>query len=152
MDLEGGRLASWEAMAVPGLRDLPRVPEEGFASLEQVLEMLGALPDEEHGVDDLGPRPLLEVAVRLDRPQAGLRQEIEDALAGKRARLARITPQYTGSGLALPDEATARDLGQMTEEEVFRHRYRSLYDGEPEDRLLAAFHEALDAVRQGSQP
>lgn len=151
VDLEGERLSSWEALAVPGCRELPRVPEEGFAPLEQVLELLQALPDhQEEG--PAGPRPLLEVAVTLDRPQAGLRQVVEDALDGKRARLARITPQYTGTGLGLPEDAAARDLGQMTEEEVFRHRYRSLYDSEPGDPLLAAFHEALDAVQQGGQP
>ena len=152
VDIEGDQLTGCTSLFVPGTRDLPRIPKTGFAPIEEVRALIALLPDEPSPAEEAGPRPLLEVAVRLDEPRAGLRQEIEDALKGKWARLARITPQYTGTGHALADQATAPSLDQMSPEEVFRHRYRSRHDGEPGAPLLAAFHEALDAAQQEGTP
>jgi exonuclease SbcD len=92
-------------------------------------------------------RPLLEVEVRLDKPEPTLRQRIEEALRGKEARLARLGVTLTGTGEALGD-VEARAISELQPEEVFRAKWRKHHEGDPPAELLLAFHELVDLVHQ----
>ena len=73
---------------------------------EVVLEALKELPAVE------GIAPYLEVKVLLEEPEPMLRQEIEEALADKNYRLARIVSTYRGDeGNAEREDLSGRNAG-----------------------------------------
>ncbi len=94
--------------------------------------------------------PYLSVRVALDRPEPQLRKRIEDALAGRPFRLARIDTVHAGSGIALADSvAMAAGLDQLAPQDVFGQLYASRYDAPPDAALLQAFGQLLTTVQDG---
>ncbi len=140
VDLDGEDFVSATPLPVPRLVDMLRVPQD-FQPLAQVLQLLQALPDRQ--IQDVPERlPFLEVRVLLTAPRPGLRQAVEKALEGKRARLVRINIQSQGSGLALAD-VHPEALRELNPEQVFRRRYDQAHQSEPPEDLLAAFRELV---------
>jgi len=98
-----------------------------------------------------GHPPYLEVRVRLDAPEPGLRARIEAALEGRHARLARIDtslPQRAGAD----EEADALSLDQLDSlrpDELFRRLYRQKFDCDAPAEQLAAFTELMTAAGFG---
>jgi exonuclease SbcD len=115
--------------------------------LPDVVALLRALPGRPDGLPE-GERPYLEVCVALDRPEPGLRRQVEEALEGSAPRLVKLTAVHEGHGQSLAEAAAARDLKDLNPEEVFRSRYRRSHEGDPPPELLAAFHELVDQVGQ----
>lgn len=149
VEISGGRFASAQALRVPRSVDMLRVPADGFAPLDAVLEGVRALAGEApEGADPELPPPFLEVAVALSEPEPTLRHLLDEALGGRWARLARIGVSYSGHNRALGDAVEAKTLGTLTPEEVLRHRYARDHEDEPSSELLAAFHELVDEVSQ----
>lgn len=149
-DLEGDAPAVVRSLPVPRAVDIVRVPARGAAPLDEVLAGLAGL---EPAGDPRDPeRPYLEVCVALEAPAPELRRQVEEAAAGRRPRLCKITVEYTGDGIALADAGPAERLADLDPEEVFLRRWRRDHDAEPPPELLAAFHELLDEVRQGEAP
>ena len=68
------------------------VPGGEAASPEKIIEILRDLPE----VD--GEAPYLEVKVLLEEPEPMLRQEIEEALAGKKYRFCLSSGRKSGKG------------------------------------------------------
>jgi DNA repair protein SbcD/Mre11 len=144
-DLEGDALAACRALPVPRPVALASIPEDrGPAPLEAVLAAIAALPPRGEGPGEA--RPLLEVKVRLDRPEPSLRATLEAAMDGKEARLVRIATALTGTGRALGDVET-RPLADLEPEEVLRRKWEREHQDPLPDDLLALFHELLDSVR-----
>ena len=85
---DGGCAVDIMRVECPRLIPLMSVPNGEPASPEIVLEILKELPVTE------GAAPYLEVKVLLDEPEPMLRQEVEEALADKNYRLARIVSTY----------------------------------------------------------
>ena len=140
VDLDGEGVAATRELPVPRSVQLLQVPVKP-APVDDALAALAALdlPDR--------PEPLwpyLHVRVQLSGPEPGLRARIEEAIAGKPLRLARIeTATLRG---ALPDAAPALSVDELNAlkpeaffERLYRHRYGS--DAPPE--LMAAFGELL---------
>lgn len=148
VDLDGGRFAGVTARRVPRRVEILRLPEEGPGEPAAVLDLLRRLPPAP-GRAPLEPdlRPYLEVRVRLDRSNALLKQEIEDALEGRDARLVKITPVRDGTPQALADAASVA-LGDLSPGVVFRRLWEQKRDGEPPPEALAAFHELVDLAAQ----
>ena len=146
VDIADGMLRAAESLRVPRTVDILRVPESGPLPLEVVFQHLAQL----HLPDGLAPAnyPFMEVRVSLDRPQPGLRQRVDEALAGKPVRLLKLTTTYTGSGEALAEGAVPRQLDALVPEQVFVRRYQSLHEGEPSPELLGAFHELVEQVQE----
>lgn len=144
VDLDGGAVTDIRPIAVPRSVDLLRIPSS-HAPLGEVVSQLAALdlpaagkPPEAH--------PYLEVRVRIDAPEPGLRARIEAALAGKPVRLARIDP--AGSGVAEGPASTAvslDDLDRLGPEAVFARLCEQRIGAELENRehLLEALRAAL---------
>ncbi|MGE5185454.1 MAG: exonuclease SbcCD subunit D C-terminal domain-containing protein [Acidobacteriota bacterium] len=125
------------------LLEIPRAV--GFAkiagSLEEVLAEIVALPAR----DDSVP-PYLEVVVALARPEPRLRQVIEAALDGKRARLVQLRAELSGDGAALADRVSAR-LAELDPREVFARLWARNHAGAPSAAVIGAFERLLAEVR-----
>jgi exonuclease SbcD len=146
VEVEGGEVVSVRPLPVPRVNDVLVVPEGGPRPLAEVLERLRGLPARTGGPDQ--ERPYLEVHVSLDRPEPALRRLLDDALAGREARLVRIAPPRLPGAKA--DEEASPSLQDLSVEEVFRRRWAREFPGEPPAELLAAFHELVDeASRDG---
>lgn len=85
---DGGCAVDIRRIECPKSIPLISVPSGEPELPEKILEMLGELPETE------GTAPYLEVKVLLEEPEPMLRQEIEDVLADKNYRLARIVSSY----------------------------------------------------------
>lgn len=140
VDILADALQSVTEIAVPRAVDLLRIPKQP-APIEEVLALLAALdlPDE----DDINKRPYLEVRVRLDKPEPGLRARIEAVLADKAVRLARIETRVTQSENEVASPISIDDLNQMQPEDIFKRLYQSRWSKDVPAEQLAAFAELL---------
>lgn len=147
VDFEGGRFAGAAERRIPRLVNIVRVPEKGgAATLDEICAELRALAARKPE-DDEALLPFLDVHIALPSPRANLRHELDQALEGRAARLARALPHYTGQ-----DEAWNRpgvNLKELHPEEVFQKMYDSRYSEPMPDALRAAFHEILETTQEG---
>ncbi|MDY7232747.1 exonuclease SbcCD subunit D C-terminal domain-containing protein [Hyalangium rubrum] len=147
VELDGEALSSVRPLSVPRTVDMLRVPERDALPLEEVLVKLEALPE----VDPEAPeraRPYLEVCVSLPRPEPALRRKVEAALESKDVRLVKLSPAYTGTGLALAEAQPSLSLRERTPEDVFKARYARDYQEPMALPLLEAFHTLLTQVQE----
>ena len=152
VDLDGDRLLDVRQVRVPRLVPILRLPKDGAAEPEALLDLLRGLPPapvRRPGEPDL--RPYLEVRVKVERSSALLRQEIEDALEGRNARLLRVSPDRKVEGPGLADDSTV-SLSDLTPEAVFRRRWEKDHDSLPPEEMLAAFHELVEAAASEEAP
>lgn len=148
LDLDGPELVARELVRVPRFVDILRFPESGAGEVDAVEASLAAYLFD----PDLPPEryPYLEVAVRLERPNPGLRRRIEAVLEGKPARLLKLTSEYPGAVAGLQPAVPAQRLDELQPDGVFRERYRQQFEGEPPEPLMATFHALTEEV-QGSE-
>ena len=146
VELEGEGVGSITPVRIPRSVDLLRVPEKGALPLAEMLPLLEALP--EAGDDPPEVWPYLEVHIRLPGPEPSLRSDVEKALDGRRARLVRLHPTYTGSGGALGDAPSARRLDELNVEDVFLECWAARHEEPPGVELLEAFHELVEQTYQ----
>ena len=147
VELAGAGAATTTALPVPRAVAIKRVPEDRPRALTEVVRLLKTLPARrEGGRDEL--RPMIEVCVALQGPQPHLKREIEQALDGKEARLAKITATWPESS---PEELLAPGayLVDLVPEDIFRARYRRDFQLDPPPPLVEAFHELVEAVHEG---
>ena len=125
---------SVSASAVP----LLRVPDKP-APVAEVLAQLAALdlPDAPHEA-----QPFLEVRVRLDAPEPGLRTRIEAALGGKPVRLAKIETSSAARSTQI-ESMTLDQLAQLQPDEIFRRLYQQKFGKEAPPEQLSALAELL---------
>jgi exonuclease SbcD len=140
VEFEGGRVAAVRSVPVPRVNDIVVIPDDGPRPLEEVLELLRALPDRTARPDR--ERPYLEVQVSLSAPEPALRRLLDEALAGKEARLVRIAPPRFAGGAEGTEVGPG--LQDLTVDEVFLRRWARDFEGEPPPELLAAYHELID--------
>ena len=142
---DGGCAVDIMRVECPGLIPLMSVPNGEPASPEIVLEILKELPVTE------GAAPYLEVKVLLDEPEPMLRQEVEEALADKNYRLARIVSTYrneTGNA-EKENENWKRGLQEMSPLQIAQSAFEKIYQVEMPEELTDLFQEAyLAATRK----
>lgn len=140
VDLDRERVRAIAALPVPRAVPLLRVPARP-APLAQALAELAAL---EVAPAPLELQPLLEVRVRLDAPEPGLRARVEAALDGKPVRLAKID---TSSAARKEDEGDAAptldQLERLQPDEIFRRLYQQRFGSDAPAEQLSAFAELL---------
>jgi exonuclease SbcD len=90
----------------------------------------------------------VELRVLLERPEAGLRQQVETMLAGRPLRLLKLATSYTGSGAGLGDQLPEQTLQELDPEQVFRSCWQRNHKGEPSAELLVGFRELLEAEQE----
>lgn len=142
VDLIGETVADITPLPVPRAVELLRVPQRP-APLDEVLAALAAL--ELPANEDAQRQPYLEVRIRLDAPEPGLRARIEAALEGKPVRLAKIETSFTPKIAPGVDAAPAslEQLERLQPDDIFNRLYRSRYDADTPADLQAAFAELL---------
>ena len=142
---DGGCAVDIERLECPKLIPLLSVPNGEPVSPEAVLEALKELPETE------AVAPYLEVKVLLEEPAPMLRQEIEDALADKNYRLARIVSTYrTETGNTTKEnENWKRGLQEMSPLQIAQSAFEKIYQVEMPVELTGLFEEAyLAATRK----
>ncbi|MBS1117941.1 MAG: exonuclease sbcCD subunit [Deltaproteobacteria bacterium] len=149
IDFEVGRVVDLRPLRVPTAVEIVRVPRRGAAKLPEILAELDALP----GLIDVKDpaRPYLEIVVALDKPEPKLRQLVETALEGKRARLVRLGVEQTGDGLALGDRidlmSGTQRLAEVDPREVFVRLWARNHAEPPAQPVLDAFDRLLSEVQ-----
>lgn len=142
---DGGCAVDIERLECPKLIPLLSVPNGEPVSPEAILEALKELPETE------AVAPYLEVKVLLEEPEPMLRQEIEDALANKNYRLARIVSTYrTETGNTTKEnENWKRGLQEMSPLQIAQSAFEKIYQVEMPVELTGLFEEAyLAATRK----
>lgn len=142
---DGGCAVDIERLECPKLIPLVSVPNGEPVSPEAILKALKELPETE------AVAPYLEVKVLLEEPEPMLRQEIEEALADKNYRLARIVSTYrTDIGNTVKEnENWKRGLQEMSPLQIAQSAFEKIYQVEMPVELTGLFEEAyLAAIRK----
>jgi exonuclease SbcD len=140
IDLDGDAVREIAPIAIPRAVQLLRVPAKP-ALITQVLEELAALDVPDAPVEQ---QPFLEVRVRHDAPEPGLRARIEAALDGKPVRLAKIETSSAARGSAVDAEVMTLDrLEQLKPDDIFRQLYQHRFGNEAPPDQLSAFAELM---------
>jgi len=134
------------SIKIPRSVELLRIPNgKDFAALPEVLvqlENLGLdndLPTEQH--------PLVELRIRLEKPEPGLRQQIEAVIANLPLRLLKISTAYLGSDKSLADVRSEERLEELQPLDVFQRCYQNKYDRSSPEELDALFNELLENLQ-----
>ena len=140
IDLDGERVREIAPVMVPRAVDLLRVPARP-APLTQVLAELAALDLQPANVE---AQPFLEVRVRLDAPEPGLRTRIEAALDGKPVRLAKIETSSAARDSSIDDDTLTLDqLDRLKPDDIFRQLYQQKFSAPAPADQLSAFAELM---------
>jgi exonuclease SbcD len=147
VDIEGESVRSIEAIPVPRVVDLLRVP----VTPQPVPEVLAALEALQIPACSGEQRPYLEVRVSLTAPEPGLRAQVEAALNDKPVRLARIETTIPGNpvGEAAAQPVGLDDLDRLQPDDIFRKLYQQRYGGDAPADMLGAFAEVLNEPAGG---
>ena len=97
-----------------------------------------------------GEAPYLEVKVLLEEPEPMLRQEIEEALAGKKYRLARIVSAYRQEERVEKEaDGWKKGLQEMSPLQIAQSAFEKVYQAEMPADLTDLFQEAyISATRK----
>ena len=144
--LDNGEVHSIEKIAYTPLVALLSVPATQSAHPEEILTLLEELPlkteENEHLL-----APYLEVKVLLDEPEPMLRLEIEEVLANKHVRLARIVSAYRASNSTInDDEMMTVGLQEMTPLQIVQSTFEKTYQMPMPEELVSLFREAEQTV------
>lgn len=139
IDLDGDTVRDIAPLAIPRAVELLRVPAKP-APLAQVLAELAALDYPDAAPD---AQPLLEVRVRLDAPEPGLRSRIEAALDGKPVRLAKIETSSAPRSATVDPALTLDQLDQLKPDDIFQQLYLQKFGNPAPSEQLSAFAELM---------
>ena len=140
IDIDGAAVGAIAPIHVPRAVELLRVPAKP-APLAQVLEELAALDVPDAPSDQ---QPFLEVRVRLDAPEPGLRSRIEAALEGKAVRLAKIETSSAARASSIDNDVMTLDqLEQLKPDDIFRRLYQQRFGNDAPSEQLSAFAELM---------
>ena len=125
------------------------VPRGKAATPEEVLEELAHLPlasEEAEGEQTESSLhfPYLEIKVLLTEPEPMLRQQIEEAIADKAVRLARIVSVYRqAEENTLEEEVLAAGLQEMNPLQIVKATFENIYQSEMPEELERLFQQAM---------
>ena len=125
------------------------VPRGKAATPEEVLEELAHLPlASEEAEGEQTERslhfPYLEIKVLLTEPEPMLRQQIEEAIADKAVRLARIVSVYRqAEENTLEEEVLAAGRQEMNPLQIVKATFENIYQSEMPEELERLFQQAM---------
>lgn len=145
VDLKPNQAADITVLKIPRSIDLLRVPNgKDFAALPEVIQQLEGLQLDDLPVDE---QPMLELRIRLDKPEPSLRQQVEEALAQRPIRLLKISTAYSGSEKSLADIKIEERLEELQPLDVFERCYQNKYDSHPPDEIKGLFNQLLESIQ-----
>ncbi|MEE7627504.1 exonuclease SbcCD subunit D C-terminal domain-containing protein [Methylobacter sp. Wu8] len=145
VDVKAGQPVETASVKIPRSVQLLRIPNgKDFAVLPEVIEQLKSLT-----LDDLPieQRPLLELRIRLEKPEPGLHQQIEEVIAKLPLRLLKISKAYSGSEKSLADLKIEERLEELQPLDVFQRCYQNKYDQDAPEALNALFNELVESLQ-----
>ncbi|MDP1665762.1 MAG: exonuclease SbcCD subunit D C-terminal domain-containing protein [Methylobacter sp.] len=148
VDVRAGQPVETVAVKIPRSVQLLRIPNgKDFAVLSEVIGQLETLT-----LNDLpiGQRPLLELRIRLEKPEPGLRQQIEEVISKLPVRLLKISTAYSGSEKSLADLKIEERLEELQPLDVFQRCYQNKYDKDAPEAMNALFSELVESL-QGTE-
>lgn len=142
IELSGEQCTGIEPMFIPRAVPMLRLP----ATPQPLAEALSQLRALQVAPVAAGLEPFIDVQVRLDQPEPGLRPQVEQALAGKAVRLARISTsgRHTGPG-SKPVPLGLDDLQQLSPHLLLASAWSARYEGPLPAALASALDELLGA-------
>jgi exonuclease SbcD len=145
VDVKAGQPVETVAVKIPRSVQLLRIPNgKDFAVLPEVIEQLQSLTLEDLPIEQ---RPLLELRIRLEKPEPGLRQQIEEVIAKLPVRLLKISTAYSGSEKSLADLKIEERLEELHPLDVFQRCYQNKYDKEAPETMNALFNELFENLQ-----
>jgi exonuclease SbcD len=148
VDVRAGQPVETVSVKIPRSVQLLRIPNgKDFAVLSEVIGHLENLI-----LDDLPieQRPLLELRIRLEKPEPGLRQQIEEVISKLPVRLLKISTAYSGSEKSLADLKIEERLEELQPLDVFQRCYQNKYDKDAPEAMNALFNELVESL-QGTE-
>jgi DNA repair protein SbcD/Mre11 len=146
VDIKTGQPVETVALKIPRSVELLRIPNsKDFAVLPDVLAQLEQMCfDEDLPVEQ---RPFVELRIRLEKPEPGLRQQVEEVIAKLPVRLLKISTAYSGSDKSLADVKIEERLEDLQPLDVFHRCYQNKFDQEAPESMNALFNELLENLR-----
>ncbi|MFZ6732672.1 exonuclease SbcCD subunit D C-terminal domain-containing protein [Undibacterium sp. Ji42W] len=146
VDIEDDKLTQVTPLHVPRTVQLLRIPKQA-APLPAVLDALDSLDMAGIVNTSKGTEydPYLEVRVKLEAPEPGLRARIESYILSKPLRLLKIDTHYPGKAQDdnSDEQATQDTLDRLHPEDIFRRLYQGKYQQDAPGSMLQAFGELL---------
>ncbi len=152
VELAGGSPAIVRSHPIPRTVPFWRIPQERTAaSLAEVLAELQALPPRvpNQGLSDL---PFLDVVVTDTVRIPNLRAQIDEALVGRGAHLARLLDATPRPPSRLPAHLAKDSLAEVEPEAIFLDYWERERGGPPTEAVLSRFRQVLDLARNGGAP
>jgi exonuclease SbcD len=145
-ELNGDGITDLKTLDVPVSVPLMRVP----AVHSRVSEAIGALRQLPAAGKTRELFPYLEVCVLVDGPDPGLRHSVEQALAGKAVRLARIDVRAANAATSIQGSSAppVDDLAELSPLDVFAKAYQAKYTGPVPEGLVQLFREIAAGIDQ----
>jgi exonuclease SbcD len=145
VDIRAGQPAETVAVKIPRSVQLLRIPNgKDFAMLPEVIVQLQSLILKDLPIEQ---RPLLELRIRLEKPEPGLRQQIEDTIAKLPVRLLKISTAYSGNVKSLADLKIEERLEELQPLDVFQRCYQNKYDQDAPEAMNALFNELVESLQ-----
>jgi DNA repair protein SbcD/Mre11 len=146
VDIKKGQPVETLALKIPRSIDLLRIPNsKDFAGLLDVLEQLEQMVFDEDL--PLEQRPFVELRIKLEKPEPGLRQQVEEVISKLPVRLLKISTAYSGSSKSLADVTMEERLEELQPLDVFQRCYQNKFDQEAPENMNTLFNELLENLR-----
>ncbi|MDD1636537.1 MAG: exonuclease SbcCD subunit D C-terminal domain-containing protein [Methylococcaceae bacterium] len=146
VDIKAGQPVETVVIKIPRSVELLRIPNsKDFAALSEVLAQLEQLDFEEDLPTER--RPFVELRIKLEKPEPGLRQQVEEVIAKLPVRLLKISTAYRGSDKSLADVKKEERLEELQPLDVFQRCYQNKFDQEAPESMNALFNELLENLR-----
>ncbi len=148
--IDKGQITPPRGIEVPVTVPLLKVPTV-HSRVDEALMALRQLPVANG--KDRTTAPYLQVCVLLDAPEPSLRYKIEQAIADKQVRLARIDIRYPTQSDPTKREPTILpdQLQSLKPIDVLTKVYQSRYAHEVPDELIALFNEVAQQVYENEE-
>jgi exonuclease SbcD len=145
VDIRAGRPVETVAVKIPRSVQLLRVPNgKDFAVLPDVIVQLQSLTLEDLPAEQ---QPLLELRIRLEKPEPGLRQQIEETIAKLPVRLLKISTAYSGSEKSLADLKIEERLEELQPLDVFQRCYQNKFDQDTPEAMNELFNQLVESLQ-----
>lgn len=146
VDIETDKSIKVNKLFVPRSVEIIRLPNaKSFDVLETVLDQLANYNFDSSLAKQ--QQPFLELRIALDKPQPGLRQQIEQCIKDLPVRLLKISTAYSGNEKGLADVIAEQRLEELQPEHVFQRCYENKYDSAAPEEMLSLFNELQESLQ-----
>ena len=149
VDIKSDRVVETTAVKIPRSVDLLRIPNgKDFSVLSDVISQLESLILNDNVLPEQSP--MVELRIRLEKPEPGLRQQIEEVISKLPVRLLKISTAYSGREKSLADIKMEERLEELQPLDVFQRCYQNKYDQEAPEVMNTLFNELVESL-QGTE-